>query len=179
MNGILLVSHCILNPYTAVGGSVPNREAMQALVRWSLERDVALLQMPCPEFTHAGASRKPRTLEGYDVPQFRAHCAELATRLAETLGEHRAAGHTILGIVGVDGSPSCGVELTTRECDGSEAKVAGEGVFTRQLREELRGQGWELPYVGLPHRRQTERQGNSWTEELDRLLGEKSQGSAA
>ena len=67
MNGILLVSHCILNPYTAVLDSTPNRAAMKALLNWALERDVALIQMPCPEFTFAGAARGLLPREGYET----------------------------------------------------------------------------------------------------------------
>lgn len=152
MRGLLVVSHCILNPFTVVRGLTPHREAARAVAAWALRNDAALLQMPCPESVAAGLERPQRDRAGYETADFREVAARLATDLTAQLAAHVARGHPILGLVGVDGSPSCGVDVTTRGVGPRETKVAEPGVFVETLREVFARAGLAMPFLGLPRR---------------------------
>lgn len=168
---LLVVSHCILNPLTVVRGVQSNRDASRTLAEWALRHDVSLAQMPCPEFCYAGPERAPRTREGYEVPDFEAVCRELGAGVVRLVLQHVEAGHRVLGIVGVEGSPSCGVELTTRSLAGGEAKVAEPGIYTVELVRALAAAGLRVPYIGLPRRAAYEGP-SAWLRVLDGLLPE-------
>ena len=67
--------------------------------------------MPCPELAFGGTRRFWAVREQYDTPVYRAHCRRLAEPVAAQIRADLAAGARVI-IVGIDGSPSMGVELT-------------------------------------------------------------------
>ena len=119
MQKILFVSHCILNTASkVVMFSEAEMEAEEALRRRFLDKainsGVQLVQLPCPEFTLYGAKRWGHVSDQFDNPFFRKHCRELLMPFVEQMKEYIASGERfeILGVLGVDGSPSCGVDYT-------------------------------------------------------------------
>jgi len=133
---ITILSHCLLNPLTRVRGLAP--------VHFSPAGPV--IQLPCPEALYLGLDRWTVTKNQMDVPQFRRFCRTLITPYAdlmEMLARHGAR----LRIVGVVGSPSCGVATTSsgytggRVAEQSHAHVAGRGVFMEELLAEIERRG--------------------------------------
>ena len=98
--------------------------------------------MPCPELAFAGTRRFWAVREQYDTPAFRAHCRALAAPVAELMRADLDAGARVV-LIGIDGSPSMGVELTASsgEWGGRPDKprdedypvTAGRGLFTETL----------------------------------------------
>ncbi len=87
-----------------------------------------LLQLPCPELTLYGSIRWGHVKEQFDNVFFRAHCRRILEPLVEQLAEYAAHPERfrILGIVGIDGSPSCGVSVTCRGRWGGELGNASQ-----------------------------------------------------
>jgi predicted secreted protein len=81
-----------------------------------------------------------------DVPQFRRFCRSLITEYVDLL-EMLASQGARLCIVGVAGSPSCGVETTSSGYTGGRVReqshehVSGRGVFMEELLAELEQRG--------------------------------------
>ena len=120
MQNILFVSHCILNTAAKVvlyeHDEIEAEEALRRrFVGRALERGVQLIQLPCPEFTLYGARRWGHVSNQFDNPFFRAHCRSLLAPCILQLKEYLANPDRfhVLGFVGVDGSPSCGVDYTS------------------------------------------------------------------
>lgn len=122
---ILLVGHCILN--TASKVVLYDKEEMDAEERLrkrfllkAVEQDIQLIQLPCPEFTLYGAKRWGHVSEQFDNIFFRKHCRRILLPIMDQLLEYKSNGERfeILGIIGIDGSPSCGVDYT---CTGKES----------------------------------------------------------
>ena len=86
-------------------------------------------QMPCPELAFGGTQRFWAVREQYDTPVYRAHCRRLAEPVAAQIRADLAAGARVI-IVGIDGSPSMGVELTaaSEEWGGRPDKPARRGL---------------------------------------------------
>lgn len=130
---IAVVSHCILNPASKVF-SVGNQELEQEeslrrkFLHAALEREIDLLQLPCPELTLYGSIRWGHVKEQFDNVFFRAHCRRILEPLVEQLAEYAAHPERfrILGIMGIDGSPSCGVSVTCRGRWGGELENASQ-----------------------------------------------------
>lgn len=119
MRKIIFVSHCILNPASKV--VMFNEEEMKAeeklrkqFLHRSLENDVDIIQLPCPEFTLYGANRWGHVSNQFNNVFFRTHCRKLLLPVIEQLKEYLSHEDRfeILGFVGIDGSPSCGVDYT-------------------------------------------------------------------
>ena len=121
MQKIVFVSHCILN--TASKVVLYNQEEMDAeealrkkFMHLAIDRDIQLIQLPCPEFTLYGANRWGHVSNQFDNVFFRRHCRNILSPILDQLKEYLAHGERfeILGIVGIDGSPSCGLHLYRR-----------------------------------------------------------------
>ena len=119
MQKILFVAHCVLNTSSkVVMFSDSEMAAEESLRRQFLEAainsGIQLVQLPCPEFTAYGANRWGHVSDQFDNPFFRKHCRELLLPFVDQMKEYLNHGERfeILGVLGIDGSPSCGVDFT-------------------------------------------------------------------
>jgi predicted secreted protein len=157
--GVAFVAHCLLNQNSKVGDGAhcagvhsPVIDALRAK-GWRIE------QMPCPELAFTGLNRFWAVKEQLDTPAYRQHCRRLAGVVADMMSVHAQQGEDIV-IVGVDGSPSMGVELTAAsdEWGGRPDKprdedypvTAGAGIFTETLLQ-LVGERVDVTVVGIGH----------------------------
>jgi len=152
------VAHCFLNANAKVGEGSLCAGVFAPLVERLRREGWTIRQLPCPELAFAGLNRFWAVREQYDTPRFRAHCDRLAGAVADQVeADVRGGGEVVL--VGVDGSPSMGVELTAsspawggepRVVTGEYPVTPGAGLFVERLLAELgrRGLG-EVPAVGL------------------------------
>lgn len=172
MQNILLVSHCVLNTSSKV--VLYNKdeiEAEEALRRKflakAIEKGVQFLQLPCPEFTLYGACRWGHVSTQFDNPFFRNHCYKqldpVFLQLKEYLA-HKERFH-VIGILGIDGSPSCGVDYTfagpwggsfggredLEDTLNSVTCKHGKGVLMDVIQKRLEEEGLEkeVPVIGL------------------------------
>lgn len=156
---VALVAHCILNQNSIVPG-LARREAMVIeLIELLNELGVGIIQLPCPETLYAGLRRFWQVKEQYDNVGFRSFCRKLATTVKDYVAEYLRNGYELVAIIGVSGSPSCGVKRTTssskwlgnpREA-GDEVKVEGMGVFMEELCRVLGRYGYleEVPLLEI------------------------------
>ena len=99
------------------------------------------------------------TREQYDVPKYRRHCRSLLEDVVDQMEDYLRNDYEVLGIVGVDGSPSCGVDRTCVGYPGGEMAsmqplpecliVEGRGVFLECLMSMLHDRGVSIPAVGI------------------------------
>lgn len=144
---IVLLAHCLLNVNARVDG-LARYAGVHPLVGVLAERGYGVIQLPCPELLAEGGTREPRPVEAYDTPDFNQLCATLAAQVALTVQAHVDAGDDVIALVGVEGSPSCGVSVTNVGAGEGPwtsgdptTRVAGCGVFARALRERLASLG--------------------------------------
>lgn len=162
MKKVLFVSHCILN--TAAKVVLYNQEEIVAeenlrkqFMQKVIENGIQLVQLPCPEFTLYGTKRWGHVSDQFDNVFFRTHCRNILSPVIQQLKEYleNEDMFEVLGFVGVDGSPSCGVDYTCRadwygafdgRTDLEETLQScrlsnGSGVFMRVLKEILAEEG--------------------------------------
>ena len=120
MKKIIFVSHCILNTAAKVvlynQQEIDDEEALRLkFVSTALNNGIQIIQLPCPEFTLYGSRRWGHVSNQFDNPFFRDHSRKILTPFIQQLKEYLSNdSFEVLGIVGIDGSPSCGVDYT---CD--------------------------------------------------------------
>jgi predicted secreted protein len=117
-------------------------------------------QMPCPELTFTGLNRFWAVREQYDTAAYRRHSRRIASAVVGAIEVHVRAGREVV-LVGIEGSPSMGVCITSSDPkraglpewpDGSDELVPGEGIFMEELRAEMAARRMPEPrVVGITH----------------------------
>lgn len=152
---IVLMSHCLLNVNAKVQGLATYRGALQEALDFIQETGAGVVQLPCPEMTYCGLRRWGQTVEQYDTPFYQGHCEAISQDISRQVNEYLRNGYTVIGVIGLDGSPSCGVDLTwSGDCCGMDHHVEGllakgQGVLMRSLKQQFDRIGIHIPFVGL------------------------------
>ena len=142
MKDLLVVSHCILNKASKVAQDeselAEEYRQRDALIRLAIDRDVQLIQLPCPEFIIYGAARWGHVKDQFDNPYFREQSRAMLKPVIMQLKEYaqHPESFNIIGIVSVEGSPSCGSNLTCRAEWGGEltAELCADGGPSEKVR---------------------------------------------
>ena len=141
---VVLVPHCAVNQNSRLAGCAERPAAVSELIAGLMARDIGVIQMPCPELMVIGLDREHVHIRsGLEPRPARAACRAMARDLLYQIRQYLNCGVKVLGILGKNGSPACGVEETWRVERGP-----GMGVFIEELKAELEDQGVELPMVG-------------------------------
>jgi predicted secreted protein len=142
---VILVPHCSLNQNARVAGAAECPAAVTELIAGLLERGIGIIQMPCPELHVLGLDRAHVEIRReLEKVAGRAECRRLARDLVRQIEEYQKCGVRVLGILGKNGSPTCGVEQTW--LDGV---APGMGVFIEELKAELRDQDLSMRITGM------------------------------
>ncbi len=126
---VVFASHCLLNQNVRyLGGACSVGSVDEWVERWQAS-GVGVCQMPCPEQQAWGGVLKRRIAPAFGardtflwparglilavfVAYTRLRYAVLARRTASEIRDYRTAGYEVVGLVGVAGSPSCGMRTT-------------------------------------------------------------------
>jgi len=182
---VLFVSHCILDENVRYLGGAFREGCIAEIVNRCIERGIGIVQLPCPEQRAWGGVRKPlflaaignralrlESVRALAVPLFLRYTKRIYERLAREVArdieDYVRSGIVVVGIVGIDGSPSCGVrttidvrrslpmlaELDAARIDASDVNAIvracvkdGSGLFADALRGALAKKGLEVPFL--------------------------------
>lgn len=181
---MVFLSHCLLNQNVRYLGGADRAAGVTEVVTGYLDQGIGICQLPCPEQRAWGGVVKPRMLVAFgSAGTWRAPVARLLLRpfiwytacyyawlaRAVTRGvlDYRRCGMQVVGLVGVGGSPSCGVESTldlraavtaVTRCPAARLDRAmlnnnviganvrpGEGLLIRAVRKRLARAGSQIP----------------------------------
>ena len=179
---VVLLSHCLLNQNTRYLGGAVCPGAVRGVIEPYLDAGVGLIQLPCPEqqtlggveklallwiIDHPMVSRIAAPLSGLGTAYLRRRYRRIAQKVVSEVADYVDGGFEITGIVGVAGSPSCGVDTTldlatalralgTRPCSPIDADwfdravigaatIPGAGIFIAELTGELGRKGLTVP----------------------------------
>jgi predicted secreted protein len=155
---ILFVAHCLLNQNSISDGTATYPGSVKHVMALLLESEIGIVQLPCPELNCLGLDRgnadggkSPVLIENTRIRAAMSQKAApaklkaLVGPLVFQISEYRKYGFSIKGIVGINRSPSCGVESTSQ----NNQEVAGQGLFMEALRIELEENGISLKMAGV------------------------------
>lgn len=157
---ILFVSHCILNQNSVVEPLAKNQSLLLKKILPYMERGVGLVQLGCPEMQHLGLKRWGHVKEQFDNPFFRKNIRKMALEKVMVAQEYLNNGYKILGVAGIQGSPSCGTTKTvsSKTWKGNVGNptlnnevnlVPGMGIFMEVFKEVLEENGIFLNFFDL------------------------------
>lgn len=183
---VAFVSHCLLNENVRYLGGAFRPGGVAEVIDELVSRGVGICQMPCPEQRAWGGVLKRRMLRAYGArgtvlyrfrrPLLRLFMLytrleywRLARGVVSQIADYERSGFTVIGIVGVGASPSCGVNTTldlrrsfevmaTTPIDSLDrqgfnrdavvaCRVAGAGLYVKSLERQLRRRGLTPPLL--------------------------------
>jgi len=160
MARVAFIAHCLLNQNAKVEGGALRAGMWEPVIDLLREHGYTIRQMPCPELAFGGARRFWGVREQFDTPVYRRHCRRLAKLVAAVMARHVAADDDVV-LVGIDSSPTMGVEFTCSSPtwggepnigEDDSALIRDSGIFIRELEAELRERGLPMPRrTGIRH----------------------------
>ncbi|AOY77520.1 CD3072 family TudS-related putative desulfidase [Clostridium formicaceticum] len=160
---MVLLCHCILNANSKVEGLSRFQGAIGEVVTLLIEKGIGMIQLPCPELLNHGIKRWGQVKSQFDTPYYRESCQQLFKPYLHQLKDYMKNGYEIVGLVGINGSPTCGINRTCDGVWGGEWKTSDvwkekidtievkyeKGVFIEEIQELLKLNNIELPLYGL------------------------------
>lgn len=155
---IVFIAHCLLNQNAISDGTAVYPAAFKDVITALLDADVGIVQMPCPELCCLGLDRQDaygaqrpvveentRIRRELEKPGRYEHLQEIVETVAGQIREYRKYDFAILGIIGANRSPSCGIETTSDQ----DKEIEGMGLFMEMLDKRLREEHMQVPMIGL------------------------------
>lgn len=160
---IVLLSHCILNVNAKVAGLANYKSGLIDLMQALLNGGYGLIQLPCVEMDMCGVNRWGQVKSQLDHPHFRSRCRELLEPIIYQVEDYYNNGYEIAAVIGIDGSPTCGVNYVAEgnwsgeigEEYGLEAKLASlrsdttAGIMMEVLMQMLDEIGVSCPFYAV------------------------------
>lgn len=145
---VIFISCCILcQSIRAKGVSIKFSAIVNPIIEFLMKNNINIIQMPCPEMYQYGVIRKVARKDVYDNPKFREICRKYAEEVVNTMKILHEAGYEIVGILGVENSPTCGVKFTFRKGKG---RVYEPGIFIEELQKLLSSRKLDnIPFLGI------------------------------
>ena len=148
---VVFAAHCILNQNARITTAADFPAMFEPLVDWLKAHKIGIIQMPCPELRVLGLGRVT-VREGLETAEGHKHLHELIDDLIYEIREYQFQGFKVVGILGKQGSPSCGVTETWLD----DRHQKGVGVFIRLFRERMAREGLGVEILGVADHQQQE-----------------------
>ncbi len=154
----MFVAHCVLNQNSISDGTADYPGAHVDVIRALMDAQVGIVQMPCPELCCLGLDRgniygaeSPVVVENTRIRKemqkepVTARLAALVDQVMMQVEEYLKHGFMILGIVGINRSPCCGVDTTSDH----DSEIKGQGIFVAAIQEALAAENLSIPVIGI------------------------------
>lgn len=120
------------------------KSSIKPIMQLLIDNDINIIQMPCAEASFNNSLlRKPMGISKYDTHEFNEHCERLASLVAAQIREIIDSGYKIIGVLGIEQSPSCCVNYIYT----NKGMVKRMGLFMEKLYEKI--SDLNIPIIGI------------------------------
>ena len=142
---VIFVPHCILNQNVRANGKEKNAGTIKEIVNLLVEAEVGIVQLPCPEVEFDGGLKRQFKTKNYYKENYRKQCREISIKVLETIKKYLEKEYKVLGILGIEFSPTCAVYRIENE----KKIVPGKGIFIEELEKEMQKKNFQVPIIGV------------------------------
>ena len=155
---VIFLAHCLLNQNSISDGTADFPCANNNLIIELIKNEIGIVQMPCPELHCLGLDRKniyggeinvlienTRIRKEMNNSEAKKILKILVENVISQIKEYHKNEFDIIGIIGSNRSPSCGVETTSE----NNLELKGEGVFIIELKKRLKEENIKVPIIGI------------------------------
>ncbi|NQT26656.1 DUF523 domain-containing protein [candidate division KSB1 bacterium] len=146
---VIVLSHCFFNLFArAKGVSKANKNwaTVDHILSFLREKNVGIIQLPCPEILYQGLNRDACGIENYDNEKYKKICQKIVDDYTYLIEEYLKSNLEVQAIVGINGSPSCGIDYTY---SSKRKKLNRKGVFLDKFNEHLKRKNIVIPFIGV------------------------------
>lgn len=157
---VVVCTHCILNQNAKLEGIAGWPGIIDEVMSVITRSGAGVLQMECPEMIYEGIGRFDKSVEQYRCHEFKRLSENIAVQVVDQVENYLHWGYEIPAILAIDGSPTCGFNLTQSAPEwrgrvaGMEWKtvryIPGPGVFLEVLSDLLKKRNLNIPIIGIP-----------------------------
>ena len=157
---VVVCTHCILNQNAKLEGIAGWPGVIEEVMAVISRSGAGILQMGCPEMIYEGIGRFDKSVEQYRCHAFKSLSKTIAAGVVDQIEDYLRWGYQIPAILALDGSPTCGFNLTQSapEWRGKVAEmkwkkvryIPGPGVFMEILQDQLKERNLDIPIIGIP-----------------------------
>lgn len=116
MKSVIFTPSCIIEPYIRAGDlykkSIPIQKKIANI---SAIYNIGQVYIECPENCYEGFSRPKKEYQQYNIPEYRDLCSTIAKKVYSSFQERIKSGIHVIGLISVDGSPTCGCPTVHEE----------------------------------------------------------------
>lgn len=155
---VVFIAHCLLNQNSISDGTAVYPAAFKDIIKTFLDADVGIVQLPCPELCCLGLDRgnefgadSPVVVENTRIRKAMQESDKfeklilLVNYVMLQIKEYTKNGFEIVGIIGANRSPNCGIDTTS----DNDEEVSGKGIFMHELINRLEEEHLNIPMVGV------------------------------
>lgn len=156
---MVLLSNCLLNVNAKVEGLANYKSGLIELIEEIYKSGYGIIQLPCIEQDMCGIKRWGQVYEQLNHPQFRERCYERLLPIVQQVEDFIENGYEIAAVIGINGSPSCGVEYTCSSNWGGEYSsdkqyeevidLDKKGVMMKVLDDMFKVKEISIPFIGI------------------------------
>jgi len=141
---IVFVPHCILNQNVRAVGKEKSNGSIKEVVSFLAEAEVGIVQLPCPEAEFGELDRQSKSKEHY-TDFYRKHCREISLEILRTVKKYLDKEYKVLGILGIEFSPTCGVY----RIEDKNKIIPGKGILIEELEKEMQKKNFQVPIIAV------------------------------
>lgn len=132
---IVFVSHCILNQ------NIRNEKfyKVKELVNLLTESNVGLVQLPCPKID----CNEDFIINENNTRIYKSYCKKISGFIVNTIKKYLDSNFEVIGILGVEFSPICGVY----KINNGKKNVFGKGVLIKEIEREMQKRNFQVPII--------------------------------
>ena len=142
---VVFVSHCLLNqtirPMEAGRYPLVTRELLELFA----QNEIGIVQLPCPQMENMGIIKKVVTKEALDTKNYRVYCQKLSENLLNQVETYLKGNYSVIGILGVEFSPTCGVH----QIENGRKNTPGKGILVEELEKQMQRKNFQVPIIGI------------------------------
>lgn len=155
---LVITAHCLLNQNSKSDGTADLPGQFEEVVNLIMGSKTGIIQLPCPELLCLGLDRRDKDGAKRDVLEENTRIRNLmeeqenldilktkAREVGDQIVEYGKHGFKTVGLIGVNRSPSCGIDSTSI----ANREETGRGVFMDLVERELKSRGSEIKMVGV------------------------------
>lgn len=148
-NRIVLIPHCYFNQNSVVKNEARNQKSFFELLNNHFGDEISYIQMECPEFNVFKDNRKGVGKNDLFIEKYQEFSNEYALKLVDMIKDYKSQNVVIDTVVGIKGSPSCGVTKTCINNNGIFSEINDQGMFMEVLKNVFIENNLKIKFIEL------------------------------
>lgn len=131
---VVFVCHCLLNQNARAKTVAKCSGVCPGFIEYCIKNNYGIVPIDCPELEFEPLIRDPANKEHYDTKEARNISRKIGEKVIRQVRVYLNNDYEVIGVIGVEGSPTCGVVRTHITSSNNQTiKVKESGIFFEEF----------------------------------------------